>query len=146
MTNATDKTLSTKLGAFLSMAIFYLAWAAPALAEKVEATRVGLTEHPVNPVIIGIFSVLNVIAGIAIVSTIVFSVWWFLTRKDEEEEEEGADSTEAKKEGEETVPAPSEAGEAKAEEKAEEKSEAKAEEKTEDNKDEAASEGQSKSD
>jgi flagellar biosynthesis component FlhA len=135
MTNATDKTLSSKLRASLSTAICYLACAAPALAERVEATKVGPTEHPENPVIIGIFSVLNIIAGVAIVSTVVFSVWWFLTRKDDEDEEEGADSAEGKSESAETQ------SEAQAEANSEAASEAKVEETdAADKKDEVAAE------
>ena len=71
-----------------SAAVLALSLNLPAYAEKIEAVGQATKEHPANPALLAVFTGLNVVAGVAILATIVFSVIWFLQRKDDDDEEE----------------------------------------------------------
>lgn len=84
----------TRLRQLAGAAFLALSLNAPALAEKIEAIGEAKKEQVGNGAIIALFSVLNVIAGLAILSTIVFGVIWFLQRRDDDDEEEEEDEEE----------------------------------------------------
>jgi flagellar biosynthesis/type III secretory pathway M-ring protein FliF/YscJ len=98
----------------------------PALAEKIEATGAAKSEHPANEALLAVFSGLNVIAGVAILATIIFSVIWFLQRRDEDDEEEDDEEEELEEKAAENAAHKAEAkSEVKSEEKATEITDAK---------------------
>ena len=94
----------------------------PALADKVEAVGQGQKEHPANQTLLAVFTGLNVIAGVAILATIVFGVIWFLQRRDDDDEEEEEEEEELEEKAAENASKKAEnISEAKAETKPEEK-------------------------
>jgi|GEM_PF-3890415 len=100
----------------LPTAVSFL-WQLPALAEKVEQTMSAPTKPPDN-FLLGVFTVLNYVAGIAILAAVVLCVIWFIQKRNEPEvegEETVVDETKA----DENSAATSAPEAAKAEEKAE---------------------------
>jgi len=84
--------LAGRLSIVSLTALSFLMQCGPALAEKVEQTIYAKAQRPPDTFLLGLFTVLNYIAGIAILATLVFSVIWFFQKRNDPGETDTVDS------------------------------------------------------
>jgi len=97
---ATEKWRRAGRLSFVSLtALSFLMQCGPALAEKVEQTISVKPVRPPDQFLLGLFTVLNYVAGIAIIAAVVCSLIWFLQKRNEPDvdtvDNEAAAETEA---------------------------------------------------